>query len=204
MSRDPFRFRPIRAIGLWVPLLAAAGCAQPGPLLSQRTTVGTLKASVSRLEYENQQMQTRIKGLQADNRGLEDRLVQEESHNGELSARLDDARNVLSRRGFESDRDAAFDPVRIDAERPPARTLPAGRSNSPARKPPFARIPGIVDPAPPPSRPLDRDSGLDPFPESPSARSRWRGEEPPQSSQRDTRVWLPIAVGTSDPSETRR
>ena len=44
-------------------LLAAAsllaGCAQPGPILSRLTTIGTLKTSLSHLEFENQQLSRR-------------------------------------------------------------------------------------------------------------------------------------------------
>src|SRR5881628_2443438 len=83
-------------------LLGISGCAQSGSVLSQRTSVGTLKTGVSQLEFQNQQLRREVANLKADNRRIEDQLVQEESVNGELSARLDDARDLLGRRGVAS------------------------------------------------------------------------------------------------------
>src|SRR4051794_28361793 len=80
-------------------LATVGGCAQPGPLLSQRTTVGSLKASLSHLEYENRQLRGEVAALKDENREIENRLVQEEAHNGDISARLDDARTLLGNRG---------------------------------------------------------------------------------------------------------
>ena len=42
------------------------GCAQPGPILSGRTTFGTLKTSLSHLEFENQQLRTKVSQLVID------------------------------------------------------------------------------------------------------------------------------------------
>jgi hypothetical protein len=85
--------------------------------------------------------------VRRDNRAMEDRLVQEEQDNGELAARLDDARNLLRERGV--------DPAeRADAGGGGARTLPAGQSSRKRRKPPVARIPGQFTPDTPAS---DRD-----------------------------------------------
>src|SRR4051794_32679453 len=44
------------------------GCAHPGPLLSGRATYGTLKTSLSHLEFENQQLRTKVTQLETENR----------------------------------------------------------------------------------------------------------------------------------------
>src|ERR1700722_6815097 len=84
-------------------LLAATslvvGCAQPGPLFSRYTTIGTLKTGLSHLEFENQQLRSKVATLESENRDVENRLVQEEAANGELHARLDDARDVITQAG---------------------------------------------------------------------------------------------------------
>lgn len=82
-------------------LVTLTGCAQSGSLLSQRTTVGSLKTSVSHLEYENQQLRREVASLKGENREFENRLVQEEAINGDLTARLDDARSLLAQRGLD-------------------------------------------------------------------------------------------------------
>jgi hypothetical protein len=161
-------------------LAAVAGCAQSGPLLSHQAALGTLKASVSHLEYENQQLRRQVTDLKAENRQIEDRLVQEESVNGELSARLDDARNLLSRRGLGTGDGLDADPTT------PGRALPAGRSNRKPRKPPFAQIPGRIDEVPPAD-----DEGTDTRSFEP--RSSWRADPGAQSSRNDPNLWLPIA-----------
>jgi hypothetical protein len=164
-------------------LLTLAGCAQPGPILSRHTTIGTLKTSLSHLEFENQQLRSKVANLESENREFENRLVQEEAANGELHAQLDDARNLLSRQGY----DWGGSNATTNREEPPNRTLPAGRSNRTPRKPPFARIPGRIDAAPP-ADPSDDEFNR---PAVPSANSLG-----PQSSLEDDTRWLPIARGT--------
>src|SRR5690348_418427 len=93
-----------RVIGFSISLRAGtglllAGCAQTGTTFPRRTSMGTLKTSLSHLEYENQQLRREVAQLKTDTRDIEDRLVQEEAHNGELKATLDDARHLLSQRG---------------------------------------------------------------------------------------------------------
>ena len=79
---------------------------------------------------------------------MEDRLVQEEIDNGDLTARLDDARNLLRDRGLatgdraRSPRDGLGD---SPDEGSGLRTLPAGQPARRRRKPPVARIPGQID-----------------------------------------------------------
>ncbi len=169
----------------WMVLIFAcvSGCAQSGPLLTQGTTVGSLKTSVSHLEYENQQLKREVATLKAENRDVEGRLVQEESANGELTARLDDARNLLRGRGV------AESGPEVDA---PPKTLPAGQSSRKKRKPPFARIPGRLDPLPA----LDDDS------DSPSTRDP--EADGPQSRLDRNNAWLPVVGGLLDPAPSRR
>ena len=114
--------------------------------------------------------------------------------NGELSARLDDARALLGQRGGTAS--ASND---VDPEPTGPRTLPAGRSTRKARKPPFAQIPGRID-----SVPGNDSSGLDDDGPSPSVNGSWRGDPGPQSSRSDPTLWLPVARGTSEPSPPRR
>jgi hypothetical protein len=160
------------------------GCTQPGPILARRTTVGMLKTSLSHLEFENQQLAAKVANLESENREIENRFVEEERVNGDLRARLDNARNLLSDRGYnwdESDRSRS----RLD---PPggssSRALPAGRSNRTPRKPPFARLPGRVDAA----------DGDDQFNDP-----RMPDSDPfgPQSCRGDDIQWLPIARGST-------
>ena len=65
--------------------------------------MGQLKTSLSHLEYENEQLKRRTAKLEQENRSMENRLVQEQIDNGDLTARLDDARNLLRDRGLEPD-----------------------------------------------------------------------------------------------------
>ena len=69
---------------------------------------------------------------------MEDRLVQEQLHDGDLTARLDDARNLLRDKGIDSDtrlgsRSRETKNADPDDELSQPRTLPAGRTT---RKPP--------------------------------------------------------------------
>lgn len=166
------------------------GCAQSGSLLSQRTSVGTLKTGLSHLEYENKELRGKVANLNAENREVGDRLVQEQAANGELTARLDDARSLLRDRGLAKNEEPGTDP--------PPQTLPAGRSNRKRRKPPFAQVPGRIDPLPPATE--DRDS------EDPRASPPGRSEEVPGLQGRLERFtpWLPVAGGSTEPTSPRR
>ena len=172
-----------RTIVLLAATSVLAGCAQSGPILSRYTTIGTLKTSLSHLEFENQQLRSKVATLETDNRDIENRLVQEEAVNGDLSARLDDARDVLTQRG--STWGGSDGGTKLGDS--PARTLPAGRSNRTPRKPPYARIPGRSSSTAP------GDSFNDDFnrPSFPSGDSLG-----PQSLRDDDAQWLPIARGT--------
>ncbi len=151
------------------------GCAQSSPMLGGRTKVGTLKTSVAHLESQNEQMSKEIAQLKSENRQIEDQMVQVEAHNDELTARLDDARNVMRQSG---------DDPQVD----PPTTIPAGRSSRSRRKPPFARIPGRIDPIPP------VDPSIDPF-DSPT--SQPSDDFGPQGRLEDHDRWLPIARGAA-------
>jgi len=178
------RYLVLAATALW------AGCAQPGPILSRRTTVGALKTSLSHIEFENQQLRSRVANLESENRDIENRLVEEEQVNGDLSARLDNARNLLSDRGYDwGDPRGSGSPDRLprSGEDSSTRALPAGRSNRTPRKPPFARIPGRGSSAPA----EDQDDEFS-YPMIPSAESFG-----PQSWRQDDAQWLPIARGTT-------
>ena len=62
-------------------ILAPIGCAQPGPFSSRQTMVGSLKASVSQLEFENEKLRKEVGELKADNSRLDTQLAQErEAH----------------------------------------------------------------------------------------------------------------------------
>ena len=181
MTRPAWKFVFFTAAA---PLLL--GCAQSGRMFGGRTKVGTLKTSVSHLEYQNEQMRKEIAQLKSENRQIEDQLAQVEAHNGELTARLDDARNVISRNGGEPPDD-------------PPKTLPAGRSSRTRRKPPFARLPGRI--APIPAVDPAGEPPVDPF-DSPS--SRPSEEFGPQGRLEDRDRWLPIARGTANtPAQVR-
>src|SRR4051794_40032149 len=80
----------------------ATGCSsQTGSTFPRRTSFGTLKTSLSHLEFENEQLRKEVAKLKTDTREIEDRLVQEESDNGDLKARLDDARHLLGQKGYD-------------------------------------------------------------------------------------------------------
>jgi hypothetical protein len=133
-------------------LTGLAGCSGRSTFLSGGPTVGQLKTSVSHLEYENAQLKRDVAKLQQENRSFEDRLVQEEIDNGDLTAQLNDARNLLSDRGIDKEqlvRSRRDDSRSALDDGTGARTLPAGRPTPKRRKLPVARIPGQIQAAPP-------------------------------------------------------
>jgi len=139
-----------------VGLSAAQGCSGQSSFLTGGPTVGQLKTSLSHLEYENQQLKRSVAKLQQESHSLEDRLVQEQIDNGDLAARLDDARNLLSDRGVDAEERVGSrrggDSLRGssgDDDGSAPRTLRAGQRARPRRKPPFAHISGSVNSIPP-------------------------------------------------------
>jgi outer membrane murein-binding lipoprotein Lpp len=169
---------PTAVLGLALACLVA-GCESPGPLLSRQTTLGTLKTSVSQLEFQNEQLQKQIAGLKSDNRRLDDRLAQEQAENDDLANRLSDDKGLLGSQGQEfktGSRSKAGLSDDVD-ELPPARVR---RSNS-RRQPPTVIIPGRMEPARE-REPADGDVGM----WDPPARVRKPLDE----------RWLPVARGT--------
>ena len=200
---SPIRTSTARAARLALALAAAAlaGCSGRGTYITGGPSSGQLKSSLSRLEFENDQLKTQIARLKEENRQFEDRLVQEQLHNGEITAKLDNVRNLL--------RDQGLDGPDADLDAPIARpkTLPAGRSTPPKRRAPAAQIsrasesdeipPIRIDDAPRSSRP--RSSSNRPRTSSAPADD---GEDLGMS-EKDLR-WTPIAQGASaDPAPKR-
>ncbi len=133
-----------------ITLLFVMGCAGPDSVLTGGPTAGQMKTSLSHLQYENEQLKTEVARLKEESRSMEDRLVQEQIHNGDLTARLDDARNVLRDRGVDTEtrvgaRTKGKRNTDPDDEIAQPRTLPAGRTSKKPRKPPAASIPGDLD-----------------------------------------------------------
>jgi hypothetical protein len=168
--------------------------------------VGQLKTSLSHLELENEQLKQKVAKIEQESRGLEDRLVQEQIDNGDLAARLDDARNLLRDRGVDADTRLGSHRSEGKSQGYPsfeddtgARTLPAAQSSRKRRKPPFAKIPGRVDDIPR-SRDDDRadSAGAGRAPESGSRRSRVGDDLDHQTSRTSQRAWLPVAVSNDD------
>jgi hypothetical protein len=173
-------------------LLCVSGCASPGPFESHRTTVGTLKASNAQLEHEKSNLSRQVAELEAENRRIEDRLTQEEEANGWLTARLNDARDLISRQGLDAT------PLQPDARtqaRTPrrSRTAPTGATRKP-RQAPFAEIPGELNAVPHP----DRDTSDEAFDDFAPRTSQSDSEIPTSSRTARNQRWLPIANGISD------
>ncbi len=172
---------------LLLPVAAVAGgCSQSSPFLASRTTVGSLKASVSHLDFENRKLQKQVATLQSENRQTENQLTQEESENGDLSARLDDAKDLLRKRGIADSSDA-------ETASTGARMLPAARSSKSRRKAPFAQIPGRIDPLPSADDSTDIRGARTPLDDD-----LW-----PQTRPQITPRWLPVAQGSTDSTPKR-
>jgi hypothetical protein len=197
----------VRAL-VWAGWIVASGCSGQSRYLTGGPTVGQLKTSLSHLEYENQQLQRSIAKLQQENRTIEDRLVQERIDNGDLAARLDDARNLLRDRGVDPD-------VRVGSRRGSGERSSsfADEDGSPAagpargrRKPPFAQISGPKDSVPPmqedddPAPPAGnrRGAGAD------RSRRRIDDDLDHHSFYSGPIRWLPVADGMSTPASTIR
>jgi hypothetical protein len=158
--------------------IVPVGCAQSGPLTSRNTMLGSLKASVSQLEFDNEKLRKEVAELKADNARLDNMYAQERDANGEITARLDDAKDLLRRQG--GDVQALGIPSKTfedDGIPPPAR-------RTKGRKPPAANI---SRPSPTPFDSPD-DRGFD---STSTDRSRDLG---PIGRSDDDR-WLPVARG---------
>ena len=114
--------------------LASSGCAQSGnSFLARRTTVGSLKTGLSHLEFENNQLKSKVAELKSINRDAEDRLVQEESANGELKARLDNALKPSARDVLPSQSESPHSPGSVESSNPSPTTSKTPRLTSPPR-----------------------------------------------------------------------
>ncbi len=187
-----------RALGPALALIAlAAGCAQPGPFGARQTMVGSLKTSVSHLESEKYELQKQVAELKSENRRLEDELVQSEANNGDLAARLDDARNLIRRQGY--DTMGLSPPSTSDPGTGSARSTPASRPRG--RRMPFAQIPGEIRPLPesslepddPESNGFGEDSSL--FPSGSRDPYGLQGRRSDLGAR-----WLPVARGLGSTS----
>ncbi len=145
-------------LALVLGIASASGCAGNGNFLTGRPTQGQLKASLAHVEVENQQLQKQVAKLRSDNRSMEDRLVREEQANGDLTARLDSARNLLKDRGVEledkrqastRERRSSLNDDELDdlnaGDGSSRRTLPAGQKSRGSRKAPFVQIPNRIE-----------------------------------------------------------
>src|SRR3954454_2960926 len=145
-----------RSLAPWLALaaLAPSGCAESGPFTSRQTMVGSLKASVSQLEFENDKLRKEVGELKAENSRLDNQLVQEREANGEITARLDDAKNLLRRQG--GDMQALGIPSKTfeDDEIPPPAAHPPAPQATETRQPPR---PQAQEPPNPPRRPDPAD-----------------------------------------------
>jgi hypothetical protein len=196
---DHSRFLPARAalasrLAVLLATSALVGCSGRGTYITGGPSSGQLKSSLSRLEFENDQLKTQVARLKEENRQFEDRLVQEQLHNGEITARLDDMRNMM--------RDGGYGDLDADRDAPVARprTLPAGRESSPRRKPPAAQISRAseIDDIPP----IRIDDAPLSLPRSSDTR-RSRSSSTGSSADEDLGLseknmsWTPIAQGAS-------
>ena len=169
-----------RLLGLLTAMTAIVpfGCAQSGPMTSRNTMLGSLKASVSQLEFDNEKLRKEVAELKSDNARLDTQLAQEREANGEVTARLDDAKDLLRRQG--GDVQALGIPSRSiedDGIPPPVR-------RTKGRTPPSATIPR---PRPAPVESPDERS----FDSTSTGGSRDLG---PVDRADDDR-WLPVARG---------
>ena len=169
-----------RLPGLLIAMSAVVplGCAQSGPLTSRNTMLGSLKASVSQLEFDNEKLRKEVAELKADNARLDNLYAQERDFNGEITARLDDAKDLLRRQG--GDVQALGIPsksIQDDGIPPPVR-------RTRGRTPPSATIPR---PRPAPAESPD-ERGFD------STSTEGSRDLGPVGRADDDR-WLPVARG---------
>ncbi len=192
-----------------ITLLMITGCAGRESILTGGPTAGQMKTSLSHLQYENEQLKTEVARLKEESRSMEDRLVQEQIHNGDLTARLDDARNILRDRGLDTEtrvgaRTKGKRNTDPEDEIAQPRTLPAGRTSKKPRKPPAASIPGDLD-LPTASDEPEPQTGTISFkaPGSTSRRSAFSEDSTRSVSEDDDLRWQPVA-NAADPQAPRR
>ena len=170
-------------------LVLVAGCAQSGPISRRTTMVGALKTNVAQLESEKDGLAREVAELKTENRRMENELAVVTDQNGDLAARLDDARAVMGRQGIDDGRSSGASRSASDSERPAKRRAAPAKNSPKSRKTPFAQIPGerrpVVDP---------EEGNLD----APSSRDD-RDDLGPQSRADDRSPWMPVARGRNSP-----
>ncbi len=169
-------------------LSIGAGCSQPGPFMQRQTMMGALKSNVAQLESEKSGLSKELADLKAENRRIENERAAVEEKNGELAARLDDARNLISRQGI-GDGDTTVSRSSSDVDRPSQRRATPARSQPRGRKPPIAQIPSERRSVEDPDL-LDSAESVD----LPPPRAR-RQPSDDQSRVDDRSPWVPIAKG---------
>jgi hypothetical protein len=155
--------------------------------------VGGLKASVTQLESEKEDLKREVAELKAQNRRISNNLVEERSRNGELATRLDGARNILRSQGL--DRAELSDSVpELDDGLTSRRGSPIKRPAPKPRKTPFAEIPG-----------LGSSDGFEDRGGNSDVPRNSRGDEDflPQARRDVDARWLPVTPGVSEPGTTR-
>ncbi len=170
-----------RTLAVCLVVLAPLGCAGQNPFTSRQTTMGSLKASVSQLEFENEKLRKEVGELKADNSRLDNQLVQEREANGEIAARLDDAKDLLRRQGVNAQAMGGSSNTFEDDVPPPVAT-PKPRRIKNNRPPPAVRIP-----SPGSGSTNDEDLSL----QIPSRTPRDIGP----TDRGDDDNWLPVARG---------
>ncbi len=155
--------------------------------------MGALKSNVAQLESEKEQLSKQLADQKGENRRVESQLAELDAVNGDLSARLDDARAVISRQGIDDGKTLAPARSASDSNRPAARRANPARSQPKGRKTPFAQIPNE-------RRSLDEsdEGSTDDDLEAPAPR-RDRDDFSPQSRLDDQSPWMPVARGATAP-----
>lgn len=186
-----------------------AGCSGQSSFLNGGTSVGQLKTSLSHVEFENEKLKRSIAKLDGENRVLEEKLASEQMNNGDLTARLDDARNLLKDRGLDTDgrvlsRNGSGRGSIDDELASSPRTQAATQSTRKRRKPPVASISDQIEIKPP----IQEDDNGESFkpanrPTADGQASRsglsrvGRYDLDHHSFDNGTLRWLPVADGTA-------
>ena len=156
--------------------------------------MGALKSNVAQLESEKDQLNKQVAELKTENRRIETELAAVEDKNGELAARLDDARTLISRQGID---EGNLSRAASDSDRQaPRRSTPA-RSQPGNRKSPVAQIPSERRPMLEDDEPTDEPFDLPP----PKLKKRSSID---QSRLNDGSPWLPVARGGVTPKRQVR
>ena len=183
-----------RILAPWLAMAALLpiGCASGNPFTARQSMVGSLKASVSQLQFDNEKLKKEVGELKADNSRLDSELAQERDANGEVTARLDDAKDLIRRQGGGSTTTAGNTSKSFeDDDVPPPVATPRGQRAKSGRKPPSVQIPHIE-----PASPFGSSNNPDDLGANPTSKtSRDLG---PTDADDDDR-WLPVARGLGSP-----